>query len=576
MKRLVSRVCLFETPAPDVKHQNSRSFLMGEAERIRVVGEAVERPLEADAAVMGEHIEQMLGLHTFGDELYGVRYALRHPNNPELVQSYLYRQELTHVQEGARLRQHDSAEFNFVDGNTLSDYGKAMTQIASDGLAAQKRALQDGTGFEFMVKRGEYDEEIAEDNDQRMKELPVGSCWGRITPFAEEESLEDAKDAGFHIQTRRAYLWIYRKVSEDTLEATVVSIDQSDVRAFAGLMHEHGVELPVDITSHDMPGYVIDFDGQVLSEEVRDSLVDELVETYETCAELVEATGTNLTSKEFIEQYGAADIQSLVRLQQEIDHSLRAGEASDFLQASIQAVLNQDYLDDIERQLIRRLQRAEVLLQDEDTAVIKQQVNALRLIVKAHRVGVWKGINEKIKSLESGKAAIAGQLVHPNEYAIGGMISMHEIAQLHQNSSNTQKAAEMHETMPGCPGGAGFLSQNSQADLKESIFSGEKTGQKKWMSCPFCKKENATYDDPCAKKLECRHCKACVKNGKVVFSGSAGAANGPEENRTPIVKAGSSEKSSAERAKTEEVQTAQEYNESQLKANVKVSADMAA
>lgn len=481
---------------------------------IRRVDEAVERPLDfPDSAPMDYYLNELIAQAEFGDELYGLKIALEHNLSSSELETYLRTQEATHIQEGLELQQRDSTEFLFNGKHVLDpDTALPMQTVARQGYEAQKAMVTCGRGHEFMVRRTAHDIEVAADNDQRMTILPPGSMWCRVTPFAEDEDPVAAAEAGFWVENRRAFIWLYRKKDDQTLETTIISVDHSSVAAFAAFLHDYGIDIPPNISSHDVVSFVIEL-GQVgQNETARDRIAKKLAAHYQAYVQQPTLEDLSIGSKEFIETYAQQDIHSLVRLQQEIILMIRDNyqELTPYARAATQAVLSQQFINQEERRLLMKLV---------NIASPRAQLPALRLLMKAHRVGVWKGIKEDIESYKTGKALTMSNTVSMYQSGLGAQISLYELHQLEKNTENTQQAAAALEVQPGCPGGAGFLSQISEAQLKRTIFNPEQAGQKKWMSCPFCKKEKATYDDPCARKLECRFCKACVENGKVVSTG---------------------------------------------------------
>lgn len=467
----------------------------------------VRRVGEAD--ISSHHLVEVNG--SYGDDLYAKNIAQKTGIESKILDDYLYNQETTHIKEGLRLQQRSVSEFTVFDGSVRDSFGERLTDLAQRGHDAQKKAYMQGKGFDFMVQRTAHDIEIAKDNDRRMNACGVGQAWFRVTPYAEEVSLEDAKEAGFWPTPRRAFVWLYRKKSEHVLETTIISVDKSDVGAFAGVLSGYGVELPTDITSHDVPGYVAEIPTSILSEGERECVVNQITEAYATNATYVHSPGETITSDEFIARYAQEDIRSVIRLQKEIVHSLESNDITPYVREAALAVLKEQFIDDSERSELMKL----INLTRRDTA---SQADSLRLLIKAHRVGVWRNLSKKIERMLEGEE-IESCVFHQTEYVTGGVVGSWEREQLNHNALGTTEAVNRGETMPGCSGGSSFTSKDEDA-LKESAFNLTDTlSGKKWMNCPFCKEKDAVYADVCAKDLKCRHCTAEVKNGKVTSKG---------------------------------------------------------
>jgi hypothetical protein len=491
---------------------------------IRVVGEPVERPVEfADQQPMLSYLHEISRHAEFGGELYGLRMALEYGiDSPELA-SYLRLQETTHIQEGIELSQEDSTDFLFDGRNVRSPLNnETMIGIAEEGYEAQQRTLEQGKGFDFMVARTAHDIEIAADNDRRMKNSPVGTTWARFTPYCEEETDDIAAAAGFWPETKRAFMWLYRKKDDSTLETTVVTIDQSDVTAFAGVMHDYGTEVPSNVTSHDIPAYSVDIPGFIDSQQKTKALVKEIKQRYQSYAHILELPVVHIGSLEFLEDYAKEEIATLVRLQQEIFHSLEQNELSPYTKLATQKVLEHNYLSDQERRDIMKLY---------NTVNPQKHVRALKLVMRAHRYGAWESINQKIHNYKTGvqnkpRSEYGQQIMRPGyldyqNYIVGHDVDQVDAGQLSRNSQSAQNAADQGKIKPGCPGGSSFLSQN-EGEAKESIFGGKENDPKRWMSCPFCKKKEAVKARVCDSDLKCRHCAAEVKGGKIVNKGNGG------------------------------------------------------
>lgn len=463
-----------------------------------------------DTTLMELYLEHLVATLEFGDELYGLKLAVEYGLNSEQLDTYLRVQEFTHIQEGIELSQKDSTDFPFNGHNVLSPLtGEPMVEIGKEGHKAQKELVTKGKGLDFMVIRTRHDIVIAEDNDERMKERPIGSTWFRITPYEEEADDTTAAKAGMFPKQKRSFIWLYRKKDAQTLETSIITVDQSSVAAFAGLMNEYGVRLPVDVMSHDVPRYAVEIEDLVESTEQRDKLIAQLQQRYIAYAQVVEDPAIKLGSKEFLEQFAFDDIESIVRLQKEIILSLGLNKVSPFTKAATVAVLKQNFITDDERRSIKELI---------NSGQSRSHLQALKLVMKAHRYGVWEAVNKRIEAAKTDVERPASVYIQelPPEYILGQEITNRDKLQLNQNSQQAQSAAEQGKVKPGCPGGSSFLSQD-MSEAKESIF-GDQSG-KKWMSCPFCKKDKAVYAEVCAKDLKCRHCTAEVKNGKVVSSG---------------------------------------------------------
>lgn len=451
--------------------------------------------------------------YRYGDDLYAKNIAGKTGIESKILDDYLYSQETTHIKEGLRLQQYTVSEFTIFNGSVRDSFGEKLIDLAQRGHDAQKQAYIQGEGFDFMVQRTAHDIEIAEDNDRRMNNCSVGQAWFRVTPYAEEVSNEVAKQAGFWPTPRRAFVWLYRKKSENILETTIVSVDRSDVGAFAGVLSEYGVELPVEITSHDVPSYVAEVPGDVMSDDDREAVVDYITESYATNANYVHAPGEAITSDEFVAKYAQEDIRSIIRLQKEIVHSLESSGITPYVREAALAVLKEQFIDDSERAELMKL----INLTHRD---INTQTDSLRLLIKAHRVGVWRNLSKKIERVLDGEE-IESQVSHQTEYLVGGAVVGWEREQLNHNTIGTTEAVNRGETMPGCSGGSSFASKDEDT-LKENAFNLTDTlSGKKWMNCPFCKEKDAVYADVCAKDLKCRHCTAEVKNGKVTSKGKA-------------------------------------------------------
>jgi len=505
----------------------------GLAVEIREVGESVEGPLDfPDSTANICYLSELSENAEYGDELYGVKIALEYGiNSPELAE-YLDIQEMTHIQEGVELMQEDSTDFKF-DGSYVRSplNGEAMVDIGSQGHEAQKRLQQQGEGFDFMVRRTAHDIDIAADNDRRMKNLPNGSTWARFTPYAEEEADEDAAKAGFWPGPKRAFMWLYRKKDDATLETTIITIDQSDVAAFAGVMHEYGTDVAPTVTSHDIPGYEVDFPGLYTTEDQRRALTKGVISQYENYSGIT-TEKCNIGSKEFIERFARSEIDSLARLQKEILFSLDQNELSSFTKLATEKVLEGSFLTDDERRDIMKMY---------NSANPKKHLHALKLVIRAHRYGGWESINNKVDQLKQGKRSEHEQVAtvstysnhleqmwHSN-YIVGQEVELKDRQQLTVNINHADSAAQQGKIKPGCPGGSSFLSQ-SESEAKESIFGGREKDPKRWMSCPFCKKKEAVKARVCDTDLKCRHCTAEVKGGKVVNKGNGGKPEESSEN----------------------------------------------
>lgn len=491
-----------------------------------------QRPLFAVPESHQTQLDQLANRTEYGNELYALGLALEAGLNSTELEDYLDIQEKTHVKEGLELQQISTTRFKYTEGNVIDPHtGNSMVKVAKQGHEAQKKARKNGEGFDFMIQRTKIDIEIAEDNDNRMETSEIGETWMRFTPYAEEEADEDARSAGFWPESRRSFVWIYRKSADDALDATILSIDRSDVAAFAGLAHEFGVNLPSNVSSHDVPAHVIEVPGLIRDDHEADELISGIRSKYQELANVVDAKGIDMTSDEFIEQHAKAEIYSLKRLQKEIIYSLENNQLAPYVRTAGIALLEtfgSEYLSSDEI--------ADIMRAVNSTNPMKH-VTGLELIMKAQRYGAWAKIGDKIREMKA-SAPTSGGNINRNvsfewqqheayinqvqeEYRLGQEASDIDSQQLTQNIQAGKSAAERGEMQPGCPGGKSFLSQ-TEAEAKESAFGAERDSKKRWMSCPFCKKEKAVYDDPCSKNLTCRHCVAKVRDGKVVYKGNGG------------------------------------------------------
>lgn len=102
-----------------------------------------------------------------------------------------------------------------------------------------------------------------------------------------------------------------------------------------------------------------------------------------------------------------------------------------------------------------------------------------------------------------------------------------EEARLYAESGNQEAAeraqakVEQYGKSSSCPKDPSSKTEASNSDTELQADRNNSDSKKRWMSCPFCKKSKAVYADVCANKLECRHCSACVENGKVVSTGNS-------------------------------------------------------
>lgn len=488
------------------------------------MGEAVERPLDSvELLPMQQYLEELAEDLEFGDELYGLKIAAEYGVHSPELERYLQLQELTHIQEGIELYQEDSTDFPFDGHSVLSPLtDEAMLEIGQEGHARQKELLKEGRGFDFMITRTAHDIAIAADNDRRMQTSPVGSAWMRITPYAEEESDQAAAAAGFWPKQKRAFAWLYRKKDEYTLEATVVTIDQSDVAAFAGLLHDQGLDLPADVKSHDVPGYVVEVEQPMHTENQRTDFIKTLRQRYREYARITDAGGIDMGSKEFLERYAQGDIASVVRLQKEIILSLEQNDLTSYAQHAGLAVLEQQFITDEERRLVMKAVNAQNP---------RGHLEGLRLVMKAHRYGVWEAINKHIESMDSSSNENLHsvhqqrtQYVHNpvfEEYLLGEEVRQEDVQQLYKNTEQAQSAAEQGKIKPGCPGGESFLSQN-EAEAKESIFAKDTTYEKA-KKCPLCNTSNVVAKvqrkaNEGNGKISCNKCRGAVDlcTGKIL------------------------------------------------------------
>ena len=378
----------------------------------------------------------------YGDDLYANTIAQKTGIESKILDDYLYLQETTHIKEGLRLQQRSVSEFTIHDGSVRDSFGETLVDLVKQGHDSQKHAYSQGQGFDFMVRRTDHDIEIAKDNDRRMNACDVGHAWFRATPYAEEVSDEVAKKAGFWPAPRRAFVWLYRKKSEQVLEATIISVDRSDVGAFAGLLSGYGVELPADVTSHDVPGYVAEIPRRLVTDADREEMVDQMTEAYASNASYVHAPGETMTSDEFVSKHAQEDIHSIIRLQKEITHSLERRSITPYVREATLAVLKEQFIDDNERVELMKL----INLTQRDA---NSQTDSLRLLIKAHRVGVWRNLSNKIERM------LEGEEIEPPKsdyivYAIGGDVRGWEREQLNYNTLGTTEVVNSGETMPGC------------------------------------------------------------------------------------------------------------------------------
>ena len=423
--------------------------------------------------------------------LYGVRLFLAGENSPEAVRGYIDQQEKTHLAEGLELQQRTTRVLEYDGRFVLGFGGKPMVEVNRQGYRKAKKQYLSGDAAAFaLMKRREHDVTISECTDALMADGQVGDVIMATSPFLEELPSKDARRLGDWPEYRRSYVWLYRKKSASELECTDISIDQSDVESYKKLLTEFGADIPADALSYDIPGYLVQLKAD--TDEQRSLLVNQIINRYSEINQDSNArqSANAFEAVEFLDQNARHYLRLIVDVHESIARSLITGSLDDLVKISASRALSTlNCLDAAEVQLLKTLLRSESIGPSHEAA--------FATLIAAQRYGVWEGMSQ----LAGGE----NRVKLPRGYAADSI--MYQALLLDQIYKDTNTAAELHKTMPGCAGGSSFLQQD-EGSVKSSIFDGEHYSFDKEMYCVVCQSPPKEGE---SKKMcgPCGICKGC-------------------------------------------------------------------
>jgi hypothetical protein len=430
--------------------------------------------------------------------LYGAHLFQSYEYSPAEVAEYISRQEMTHLAEGLELQQRSVRELPFVDGHVRGFGGKSMVEINEAGYRqAKKQYLAGDTAAKCLMHRRTHDIEISKRYDELMKSGAIGDGFYVASPYQEELDDNTAQRLGFWPQFRRSYLWFYRKISETQLECVDVSIDHSNLASYSQLLKNTGVAIPHGVQSHDVPAFAVTFHAD---EAGRDQLIDDTVKRYRSINRDSDAGQAEdaFESLEFLEKHARHYVQLLVDMYRAIAESLQTGKLHDLVRlASVRALRNLDCLAAEEISALNSL-LSDYQLSGDNTL-------AFSTLISAQRYGIWESVSQM-----AGVGGTVADSKPVSSYGLGGVLQT--IRLLDHVYQNTDHAAALFKTMPGCAGGTSFL-QTDEADAKPAIFNGERYSFNKKMFCLVCQSPPGINAKPkwCGPCGICRQCDSRLK-----------------------------------------------------------------
>ncbi len=430
--------------------------------------------------------------------LYGAHLfqAREHPS--EEIEAYIALQEQRHLAEGLQLQQRSARELTYAEGQVRGFGGQSMVAVCETGYQHAKRQYLAGDQAAWsLMKRREHDVTISHSYNDLMARGAVGDGFFVCTPYAEELADDTAAEQGFWPQFRRSYVWLYRKKSAAELECVEVSIDQSSLATYRELLQEFGTEVSEETQSHDLPAFMIPFHAD---ETGRDELIDYIIQQYarrnkDTAALAAE---NSFEAVDFLDRHAKAYVQLLVDMHRAIATTIQTGELHDLVRLSATRALHGlDCLSYSETSALQDLLRNPQITQDHTLA--------FATLLAAQRYGTW----EAISAIAGGVGELGGEPVVTESGMLGTIQAIRFIDHIY---SNTNQAAALHKTMPGCEGGTSFLQQN-EAAVQSTVFNGELYSFKRKMFCVVCqvspkKGEQPKWCGPCG---ICQPCDVHIK-----------------------------------------------------------------
>jgi hypothetical protein len=425
--------------------------------------------------------------------LYGANLFQSGEHDSAEVETYIATQEKTHLAEGLELQQRTIRRLPYIDGQVRGFGGQPMTEVNQSGylLAKNQYLSGDEAAYILMHRRG-HDITITERDNELMGHGKIGDGFMIVTPYEEEQDEATARRLGFWPEYRRSYVWFHRKISETELECVDLSIDQSSVATYKSLLSELGLDLPDDIQSHDIPAYGITFTAE--SEQARDELIDNVKGRYRALNNDPSAKQATdgFEAVEYLEKNAHHYIKLLIDMHRAVAETRASGNLHELIRlSSSQALKKLNCLDPSERQALNNLLHSPIVTED--------HTFALSTLVSAQRYGIWQSISEQVGGAE--------EWIYPAQVSAGVASEIYDMALIDHVYGGTNQAAAEFKTKPGCDGGTSFLQQN-EAEVKSSIFGGEKYVFNKKMYCVVCQappKEKAKpkWCGPCG---ICRTC----------------------------------------------------------------------
>lgn len=409
------------------------------------------RPLPEE----GIFFDERASLRMFAEDIAAYEGQVR----PETRQQ-VANEELTFVAEAMNAPLKTTFTLEMTEKGLVNEQGKLFRRTLENGRRAAANRAQQKPNFECVARRAVYEKHEGDLVEAMMTSDEGHNTIVSVSPFAEEAyrkfGAEGVKEMGFRPDRFVAFIRIYNKKSPTELEVISVSVDNSDLDAFRGLLAQNGLQVEADATSDDFLKYRLQLD---LSRHEQLQLPTKLVRTYDGWMEKMHGTKT--------------------KAGRSVENEIEAWE---FINS--QPDLVEHYLD-----------RLEALAR-----IYPDDVASKRKLA----VGFWSALNQRLKRSQPGQLYEA----HIPERDINQLMALD--AEIHRGF---RYAVEYRLQMVGCGGlieaigGDKDLLEGSAEDAISKVFDNKEASYKfdKMMHCLVCQAPPKEGDQ----KKACGPCGIC-------------------------------------------------------------------
>lgn len=402
---------------------------------------------------------------------------------------------------GLEVRDFDSRPI--IDERVMSkDLKTSVSDMTKAGLECANETAKKDEHFLPQLVRSMWDDNnalIVDDMVQRKTSYNtriVSSLYPKEA--AAKSGAEYWRSIGYVPHLERGFLQLYY-AGEDELVSGSLSFDGSDIDRLREVFGKYGVHIPEDETTDNCLQYAItgnlsEEDAKKLALELADQLADP---KYKKNTNTVEVTSEHRAIMDTVFD------ESYVHVCESLSRGCQTPATRDlvFQLADKASDFNDRYSD-----ALYKMRHSENFT-DDDAIVLHE------LLVYS-TIEMMRALH--LRTIEAD--------IESTGYLGTAYLQSLNVAEFQNMLSNFgAEGARNNRTYSACGLAISPGQEASRDGGPQSAFGGieaDESSGKKWMNCPFC--EAKVFDDPCAKILCCRDCKAKVVNGRVVDKGDGG------------------------------------------------------